>query len=211
MLWSLDLAIPSWQGGHCWPGTVGQKVRLIPTMLLHPAGSLETKATGHPPAFVSTQLWSPGASFISSLTSFRKDFTFFSSPKALFSPSLNCLCGESQCMVSVLIVGFASCLFISWRIQDVPLLLSSVTIKVYASLILIANSKQHISAWEVRSSAWDIHPHTWPSCVPPVYIHNLSYFSLYSAWSLTLRWVTCIMKVASAELSGAIQESSHLS
>lgn len=139
-------------------------------MLLHPVGA---KATGHPPAFVSMQLWSPGTSLISLLTSFSQDFNFFSSPKALFFRNLNCLCGESQCMDSLLIVGFGSCLFISWRNQDVPLLLSPVIIKVYMLLILFAISKQHTSAQEVRSSAWDIHPHTVPSCVCALFIFTI--------------------------------------
>ena len=145
---------------------------------------LGAKVTGHPPAFVSMQLWSPGTA--RTLPSVKIFTFFFSAPKALCFPNLNSLCGAAQCMVNLLIVGLGSCLFINWRIQDVPLLFSPGITKVYRPLVLVATRKQQISAWELRSSAWDIHPHTWPNYLPPVCIHNLSYFFLYPTCSPTL-------------------------
>lgn len=152
-----------------------------------PAWVVGAKVTGHHHAFVSMQLRSPATSPTARTRPPVKTFTSFSAPKALCFPNLNSPCREAQCMVSLLIVGFGSCLFINWRIWEVPLLFSPGIIQVYRPPVLVAAKKAQISAWVLRSSAWDIHPHTRPSYLPPVCIHNyLSYFFLYHACSLTL-------------------------
>lgn len=107
-----------------------------------PAWVLGAKVTGHPLVFISMQLWSPRTSATARTLPSVKIFTFcFSAPKALCFPNLDSLCGEVQRVVSLLIVGFGSCLFINYRIQDVPLLFSPGIIKVYTQLVLAAARK----------------------------------------------------------------------
>lgn len=67
---------------------------------------LGAKVTGHPPAFISMQLWSPGTSpTANTLPSVKIFTTFFSSPKALCFPNLKSLFGETYCMESLKLLG----------------------------------------------------------------------------------------------------------
>lgn len=86
-----------------------------------PAWMLGSKVTGHPPEFISTQLWSPGTYPTARTLSSAKIFAFWV-PKTLPFPNLNILCGEAQTLVSLLIAGFVFYVSIHWRIQDMPLL-----------------------------------------------------------------------------------------
>lgn len=76
-----------------------------------PAWVVGAKVTGHHHAFVSMQLRSPATSPTARTRPPVKTFTSFSAPKALCFPNLNSPCREAQCMVSLLIVGFGSCLY----------------------------------------------------------------------------------------------------
>lgn len=111
-----------------------------------PAWVVGAKVTGHHHAFVSMQLRSPATSPTARTRPPVKTFTSFSAPKALCFPNLNSPCREAQCMVSLLIVGFGSCLFINWRIWEVPLLFSPGIIQVYRPPVLVAAKKAQISA-----------------------------------------------------------------
>lgn len=73
----------------------------------------------------------------------------FQHPESNF-PSLSSLCAEAQHVISFLITAFLSCLFINWRIQDVPCLFSSGGMKIYNQHIPVAAGKQQASAGEFQ-------------------------------------------------------------
>lgn len=82
----------------------------------------------------------------------------FQHPERNF-PGLNSLCPEAQHVIGLLIAGFASCLLINWRIQDVPCLFSSGRMKIYNQHIQVAAGKQQASAWEFQKFT---HTHVHP-------------------------------------------------
>lgn len=96
----LDFLDP--QGDHCWSRKVGQKVGLVPGVLLLTATSL-----GH------YQHLSPSIYLISRIITHFQDFSS-SKDEDMGSPRANIvfLCAETQCIIIPLIGGSVSCIFI---------------------------------------------------------------------------------------------------
>lgn len=81
--------------------------------------------------------------------------------------SLNSVCAEAQQVICLLIGGSMSCLFISWRSQDVQLLLNSGVIKFTSSpyWLQLASSRLLLESSGVQFWAFT-HAHTYSYLLP---------------------------------------------
>lgn len=148
----LGLNFPSLQGCCCWPEKAGQRGGSVPAVLLLPVLTTHKCHWSIPrhsslctslfsgifchlqDLFCSQHLYF----FPDSLLNCFRDSHFFPwalifgmEPKASGFPPLNGLHTEAQHMISLVVGGNVSYLFISQAIQDMPLLFSLNVIKIY--------------------------------------------------------------------------------
>lgn len=141
------------QRSGCWPRKIQAESAVgwqSATAQRHHPRVLAAQVSGHSPALVSMQCYD-----LQNLLSFPRSFLQLGSSKPSFrilQPldfPIYIVNVQKQMHDKLLIVGSVSHLFINWRNQDMPQLLTSSVIKIYSQPIPVAASR-----WEVHARFW---------------------------------------------------------